>query len=96
LIKPLETAAFRLQEREHELVTAEERTGASDPKGAAGSPFEPAAPVCDVCEAPLVRDERRRLVWDSGVDGELVLAELCSRCAGESDRLLQLYGGRWS
>jgi hypothetical protein len=49
---------------------------------------------CDVCGAPRARGERRRLVWDSGLGGELVLADLCARCAGESDHLLETYGGR--
>jgi hypothetical protein len=41
-----------------------------------------------------VRSERLRLVWDSGAGGDLVLADLCDRCAGQADRLLELYGGR--
>jgi hypothetical protein len=49
--------------------------------------------VCDVCGAPRARGERRRLVWDSGVGGDLVLADLCGSCAAEIDRLLVLYGG---
>jgi hypothetical protein len=51
------------------------------------------AVVCDVCGAPRERGERRRLVWESGL-GDLVLADLCARCAGQSDRLLAMYGGR--
>jgi hypothetical protein len=51
------------------------------------------AAVCDVCAAPRPRGERRRLVWDSGLGGDLVLADLCGRCAAEVDRLLELYGG---
>lgn len=51
------------------------------------------AAVCDVCGAPRARGERRRLVWDSGLGGDLVLADLCGRCAAEVDRLLELYGG---
>jgi hypothetical protein len=54
--------------------------------------LRPAA--CDVCAAPRSRRERRRLVWNSGVDGDLVLAELCARCASESEQLLAIYGGR--
>jgi hypothetical protein len=34
------------------------------------------------------------LVWDSGRDGELVLAELCARCAGQADELVTVFGGR--
>lgn len=49
---------------------------------------------CDVCGALLSRGERRRLVWNSGPGGDLVLAELCARCASQPDRLLERYGGR--
>jgi hypothetical protein len=41
----------------------------------------PRAPLCDFCRSALARGERNRLVWDSGVAGELVLAELCAGCA---------------
>lgn len=34
------------------------------------------------------------MVWDSRRDGELVLAELCPRCAGQADELVALFGGR--
>jgi type VI protein secretion system component VasF len=34
------------------------------------------------------------LVWDSGRGGELVLAELCARCAGQADELVTVFGGR--
>jgi hypothetical protein len=54
--------------------------------------LSPAA--CDICAAPRSRRERWRLVWNSGVDGDLVLAELCARCASESEQLLAIYGGR--
>jgi hypothetical protein len=40
-----------------------------------------AHPTCDFCRNALARGERHLLVWDSAVDGELVLAELCSGCA---------------
>jgi hypothetical protein len=33
-------------------------------------------------------------VWNTGGGTELVLADLCSRCAADGDRLLDLYGGR--
>lgn len=52
------------------------------------------AAVCDVCGAPRPRSERWRLVWKNGLVGDLVLADLCARCAGESDRFLAMYGGR--
>src|SRR5262249_12976552 len=35
----------------------------------------------DFCRGPLARGERHRLVWESGVAGELILAELCAGCA---------------
>jgi hypothetical protein len=50
--------------------------------------------VCDFCGRPRAWCERKRLVWDSCVDGDLVLAELCARCASHSKRLLEIYGGR--
>jgi hypothetical protein len=34
------------------------------------------------------------LVWDSGLGIDLVLAELCRDCAGQPDRLIEIYGGR--
>jgi hypothetical protein len=49
---------------------------------------------CDVCGTPRARGERLRLVWDSGLGGDLVLADLCDRCAGQADRLLEMHGGR--
>lgn len=43
---------------------------------------ERAAPACDFCRSPLPRGERHRLVWESAaLDSELILADLCSRCA---------------
>jgi hypothetical protein len=50
--------------------------------------------MCDFCGAPRANSERQRLVWDSGRDGELVLAELCARCAGQADELVAVFGGR--
>jgi hypothetical protein len=42
----------------------------------------PRAPSCDFCRSNLPRGERHRLVWESAsLDGELILADLCSRCA---------------
>src|SRR5262249_22589195 len=41
-----------------------------------------AAPACDFCRNTLLRDERHRLVWESpGLVTELILADLCRRCA---------------
>ena len=40
-----------------------------------------AALTCDFCRSPLATGERHRLVWESSVAGELVLAESCGRCA---------------
>jgi hypothetical protein len=50
--------------------------------------------ACDFCGATRARGERRRLVWDSGLGGDVVLADLCERCAGDADRLLEMHGGR--
>jgi len=36
---------------------------------------------CDFCRNAVAREERHRLVWDSGAAGELILAELCAGCA---------------
>lgn len=61
-----------------------------------GAPAEEAAtrtPLCDVCSAPCPRGVRRRLVWASELAGDLVLADLCARCAADSDRLIQMYAG---
>ncbi len=33
-------------------------------------------------------------MWESEGGGELVLADLCARCAAHADRLLDVYGGR--
>jgi hypothetical protein len=52
------------------------------------------SPACDFCRGALSREERHRLVWESPVPAELVLAELCSRCATSAETLLELYGGR--
>jgi hypothetical protein len=49
--------------------------------------------VCDFCGAARSPVERNRVVWDSGIDSYLVLADLCTRCAADADRLLDLYGG---
>jgi hypothetical protein len=44
-----------------------------------------AAPACDFCRSALPRDERHRLVWESAaLATELILADLCSRCATEA------------
>jgi hypothetical protein len=50
--------------------------------------------TCDLCGGARERSERYRLVWDSGLGTELVLAELCSPCAERPGRLLEVYGGR--
>jgi hypothetical protein len=49
--------------------------------------------TCDFCSAPSEKAERRRLVWQAGFGNDLVLAELCGRCAAGHDRLLDRYGG---
>jgi hypothetical protein len=33
-------------------------------------------------------------MWESEGGGELVLADLCARCAADADDLLEMYGGR--
>ncbi len=50
--------------------------------------------ACDFCGAPRAGGERLRLVWDSELGGDLVLADLCDRCASQADRLLEMHGGR--
>jgi hypothetical protein len=52
-----------------------------------------AGAACDVCGAALTRGERCRIVWDTGLGGDVVLADLCRRCAADGDRLLEAYGG---
>lgn len=71
------------------------RTTRRGRRDAAPSPPRPAAhPACDFCRGALRREERHRLVWESPFQGELVLADLCSRCASRGDDLVELYGGR--
>jgi hypothetical protein len=59
----------------------------------AAEPSRPAGPACDFCRDALSREERHRLVWESP-SAELVLADLCRRCATGAGTLLELYGGR--
>jgi hypothetical protein len=33
-------------------------------------------------------------MWETEGGDELVLADLCARCASDADRLLEVYGGR--
>jgi hypothetical protein len=49
---------------------------------------------CDFCGASYAKSERRRLIWQTEADGELVLANLCPRCVSNADRLLAAHGGR--
>jgi hypothetical protein len=53
-----------------------------------------AAPGCDFCGAAYAKKQRRRLLWETEGGDELVLADLCARCASYADRLLEAYGGR--
>ena len=53
-----------------------------------------ATPACDFCGAACPRSQRRRLTWETEAGDELVLADLCARCAAHADRLLDVYGGR--
>lgn len=62
------------------------------PRGS-DSPEAVAGAACDVCGAALARGERRRIVWDTGLGGDVVLADLCSRCAANAERILEMYGG---
>jgi hypothetical protein len=63
-------------------------------KRAGGSGVRAGALIaCDLCGSPHSPFERQRVVWNSGPETELVLADLCSRCAADADRLLDLYGG---
>jgi hypothetical protein len=68
-------------------MTEERRRDSS--RGPAG-----AVVVCDFCGSGRSSLERQRVVWNGGVATDLVLADLCSRCAADGDRLLDLYGGR--
>ena len=49
---------------------------------------------CDMCGAARTRSERQRLVWDTGLGIELILAELCRQCAEHPGPFLVIYGGR--
>jgi hypothetical protein len=60
----------------------------------AAAPRPAAHPACDFCRGALRREERHRLVWEGPFREELVLADLCSRCATSAETLLELYGGR--
>jgi hypothetical protein len=53
-----------------------------------------AAPACDFCGAAYPKGQRRRLLWQTEGGDQLVLADLCARCASHADRLLEVYGGR--
>lgn len=48
---------------------------------------------CDICGGDRARSDRHRLVWDTGLGTELVLAELCGQCTAQADRLIAVYGG---
>ena len=50
--------------------------------------------MCDFCGRPRSRDPRSRLVWASPFAADVVLADLCGRCAGQADGLIDMYGGR--
>ena len=53
-----------------------------------------AGPGCDFCGAAYARSQRRRLMWETEGGDELILADLCARCAARADRLLEVCGGR--
>jgi hypothetical protein len=52
------------------------------------------APACDFCRAPCPRSQRRWLMWKTECGDDVVLADLCARCASHADQLLEVYGGR--
>jgi hypothetical protein len=56
-------------------------------------PHDTPRAACDFCGVPRAQGERRRFVWDTELGDELVLADLCGRCATEAPRLLEVYGG---
>lgn len=49
---------------------------------------------CDLCGAPRPRHERNRIVWEAAPGDDLVLAELCGRCASKAVGILDVHGGR--
>jgi hypothetical protein len=50
--------------------------------------------ACDLCGSARSPRERQRIVWNSGgVGAELVLADLCSTCAADPERVLDRFGG---
>ncbi len=51
------------------------------------------APLCDFCRRSLIRGERHRLVWRRQSATELILADLCRRCATDAASLVDRYGG---
>jgi hypothetical protein len=77
----------------HEVTIKRRPSSAASP-GTTGSYVTSNVGACDFCGGPRAPGERRRFVWDSGVDGDLVLADLCARCEGRSKRLLEIFGGR--
>jgi hypothetical protein len=97
--RPSSGRAGEINARTNKLLPAQVKIKTRERPVTATSPGKPSrhvavsGAVCDVCGAPRARGERRRLVWDSGLDGDLVLADLCGRCAAEVDRLLERYGG---
>jgi hypothetical protein len=70
------------------------RTGKVFEGSGSRDPVKPVArATCDMCGAARARSDRQRFVWDTGFGTEVVLAELCRDCAGQADRLLEIYGG---
>jgi hypothetical protein len=50
--------------------------------------------ACDFCGAGREKAKRIQLVWLVERGNEVVLADLCERCATRQDRILRRYGGR--
>jgi hypothetical protein len=53
----------------------------------------PDRPPCDFCRSALSAEGRHRLVWRAPAESNVVLADLCSRCANRAERLIARYGG---
>jgi hypothetical protein len=72
---------------------AKSRLRTDHPSAERSTSSAPAGRRCDFCRRAYARFDGRRLVWDAGAVGDLVLAELCDRCASSADGLLDAYAG---
>jgi hypothetical protein len=73
--------------------TREGRLGGSPSLAAQPGTQFPRGASCDFCRTSLTTDERHRLVWRSTFVSELILADLCGRCATGAQSLVDRYGG---